>query len=693
MVSATSDLGLLQDVEQHDGSKGQSGAPDEALFRRRGSRERLAALSAGTSRPGSAGSGVAMVPPGVAAAAAEALGALAAAVELRRRHSPTASSAGDGSSRGHSPRSPRRMSPRLALRRMPSPRVHPSPDGTPQRGNSPPDGYNPRRPSSAAAAVVAAVADDGRSSLPAAQAERQEQRRLHPDSLTAPPPSPVPHSQPQPHSVVAGHTLRLGRHLRAATARQSSFTRSLAVIGRTASDSRNDSGASARQAELLSHAAEGAPTGPDPGGVVSLPGSVADAERCASAPSRLSASADEAMLAEMGIVPPEGDEYRDCAEDGSLPTETVDGGDGTRGELVCTSRVAWSSFLHCETDSEGLAGHGGSAADGSGAQPPTAPKAGGDEDEGARPRAQGANSTTEDTGGSCSESGEDLSAAAEPIQVAPARPRRMAAAGVQIPADEASATGPPAACPAADAPSGSGSDATAATAAGAGTVIEAALRRGRRTYGAAGGGAIALSAISHGRAAAARARRRQLLQNMLAAANNSTAGAAGEGRQQPAAAPHHALHTYGLLQRTSGSGRAVAARPPRDSVAASAAPPPPPEVLLVDDAAIGTCAHLAGLTLLFRVRWRQLPGRFGDMPYCSWVPLDQLPPGDGQEALRRFMTGPRWRRFKATSQYAQFAREYRDRIPRLMPIWEAEEEGSGTSRELREVEEVDEGTE
>ncbi|GIL95403.1 hypothetical protein Vretimale_1433, partial [Volvox reticuliferus] len=102
------------------------------------------------------------------------------------------------------------------------------------------------------------------------------------------------------------------------------------------------------------------------------------------------------------------------------------------------------------------------------------------------------------------------------------------------------------------------------------------------------------------------------------------------------------------------------------------------EVLIIEDVAIGTFPNLPGLTLMFRVRWRQHNSRHGDLPYSAWMPYGQLPPGDGHEALRRFMQTARWRRFKSSNQYVQFARNNRGEVPRLVTISEGEDEDGVT---------------
>ncbi len=122
----------------------------------------------------------------------------------------------------------------------------------------------------------------------------------------------------------------------------------------------------------------------------------------------------------------------------------------------------------------------------------------------------------------------------------------------------------------------------------------------------------------------------------------------------------------------SGSGTLAPPAPPR--------PPRPSRsnsqqsrargAMVVDDVAVGSAPGVAGAALLVRVRWRQPSGRLADAAYGAWVPVDSLPDG---EALRAFMQTPRWRQFAQSPQYVAFARDNRDRVPRLVTIEEGEE--------------------
>ncbi len=108
-----------------------------------------------------------------------------------------------------------------------------------------------------------------------------------------------------------------------------------------------------------------------------------------------------------------------------------------------------------------------------------------------------------------------------------------------------------------------------------------------------------------------------------------------------------------------------------------------PAALAFDDVAIGFSSEVAGPCLLFRVQ----PGTGGvaarlaaRMAAASgaaggdvWLPHERLGATygrDGWGALAAFLLTPRWQAFRATPQFAVFAREHRGRLPRLETIRE-----------------------
>ncbi|EFJ42730.1 hypothetical protein VOLCADRAFT_97190 [Volvox carteri f. nagariensis] len=577
-----------------------------------------------------------------ATAAAETIGAIVAAVEAQRSWG---GGGGDGDSVYGKAALSRPSSPRslLGLKRLPSPRVHPSPAATPERGSSPPEGWNPRKPAVAAAAPPPPLPPPSSSSRPSAatggsvsQNSTWRQLLAVAETLTSLAGSAT--------SRITGFPITRGmRYLRTPMGPQPPF---LAAAARGSQHQHQQLRQQLRASAEVEVEEEEGPSSPraplNAGWRSSFSTSRVVGQPCV-------------LLRRSGLSTLDWQGYAqgtvETASAASAAADDCSGGGGHvhNGATVSSfgSRFAWQSPRSGGGSSEGN-GDGGIDIRGIPAAANVAEESlssGQDEDD-------------VDEQEDCSGSGiipcTMLKAAAAP----PPPPLHMDTLMGGI---------------------GGGGDGGGGGGNGAAILAKAvSVASIASTYFPAGGSRGGI--VDAAAAAAARSSVRGGSGDgsgagapPIVTAGPATADAAGAARAANFASriPRH--HLRGIRTSTNDSGRAVAA--------AEAARI---NVLIIEDVAIGTFPNLTGPAIMFRIRCRRPDSRPGDLPYSAWVPYSQLPPGDGHEALRRFMQTARWRRFKSSNQYLHFARVHRDGVPRLVTIDEEEqrdEEGTLGARD------------